>query len=83
MESLKNEAGESLTEVKRKQNETQELLQVLQHLTELRDIRKQTAIYKGIFRKYFERLRWIFLYGDRIIQCLRNQYNKVRKLWWP
>ncbi|XP_057302135.1 programmed cell death protein 7-like [Hydractinia symbiolongicarpus] len=47
-ETLKNEAGESLVEVKRKQTEANEFIDVVKNLQKLRDIRKETAIYKGI-----------------------------------
>jgi len=48
IDNLKNEAGESLQEVKRKSSEATELVQVLTLLKELRDRRKDTAIYKGV-----------------------------------
>ena len=47
MDNLKNEAGESLVEVKRKQYETDERITVFQLLKDLRDLRKETSIYKG------------------------------------
>ncbi|XP_065672523.1 histone-lysine N-methyltransferase, H3 lysine-79 specific [Hydra vulgaris] len=48
VDNLKNEAGESLVEVKRKQYETDERIAVFQLLKDLRDLRKETSIYKGI-----------------------------------
>ena len=51
VESVKNEAGESLVHVKRKQKQITENMVILKLLNELREARKETAIYKGLYRK--------------------------------
>ena len=45
---MKNEAGESLVHVKRKQKQITENVVILKLLNELREARKETAIYKGL-----------------------------------
>eukprot|EP00112_Aurelia_sp_Birch-Aquarium-sp1_P021663 Seg589.2 transcript_id=Seg589.2/GoldUCD/mRNA.D3Y31 product="Programmed cell death protein 7" protein_id=Seg589.2/GoldUCD/D3Y31 len=49
VDSLKSEAGQSLTEVRKKISDTTKFLEKFETIKELRGIRRQTALQRGIF----------------------------------